>query len=160
MAASDKKQNTPQHEKDFQNKDKSSSGQPKASFLTARPITKNAQPDYPDEQSTDEKDSPYDSQNPRQESGSQSKDITEKDIEKDLIEHDPSEGFETDIDTQNSSEEQSDTFETIEPQEDNPVRMEFEIGKLTLDELQEDELKRDETTDGAVHFNKPSQRKF
>ena len=160
MAASDKKQNTPQEQKDFQNKDKSSSGQPKASSAAARPITKNAQPDYPDDLGTGPNSNPYDSENLDQESDSQSKDITEKDIEKDLIEHDPSEGFETDIDTQNSSEEQSDTFETIEPQEDNPVRMEFEIGKLTLDELQEDELKRDETTDGAVHFNKPSQRKF
>ncbi|MFD1605269.1 hypothetical protein ACFSJW_01605 [Flavobacterium artemisiae] len=92
--------------------------------------------------------------------GPRSKDITEKDIEKDLIDNDPSEGFETDIDTQNSSEEQSDTFEIIAPDQDNPVKREFEIGQLGNQEIQEDELTRDESDNSAPGHDKPSQRKF
>lgn len=160
MAASDKKQNTPQHQKDFQNKDKSSNGQQKASTAAARPITGNAQPNYPDDLSTGPNSNPYDSENLDKESGSASKDITEKDIEKDLIENDPSQGSQTDIDTQNSDTPESAPFETIEPQEDNPVKREFEIGKLSNEELKDDELTRDESGNGAPGHDKPSQRKF
>jgi hypothetical protein len=103
---------------------------------------------------------PYDSENLDQESDSQSKDITEKDIEEDLIENDPSEGFETDIDTQKSNKTESDAFETIEPDQDNPVKKEFEIGELGNEELKEDELTRDATDGGAPGSYKPSQRKF
>lgn len=111
-------------------------------------------------QNSKENTNPYDSENLDKESDSASKDITEKDIEKDLIENDPSQGFETDIDTQNSDKAESNTFETIEPQEDNPARREFEIGELGNEELREDELTRD-ATDGSSPGNyKPSQRKF
>lgn len=86
--------------------------------------------------------------------------LTEKDIEEDLIENDPSEGFETDIGTPASDEAESDRFQTTQPDQDNPVQKEFEIGGLGNEELKEDELTRDETGDGALHNNKPSQRKF
>ena len=43
--------------------------------------------------------SPYDPQHPYKEPQSGPKDITVKDIENDLIENDPSKGFETDMDT-------------------------------------------------------------
>ena len=79
---------------------------------------------------------PYDSENLDKESDSSSKDITEKDIENDLIENDPSQGFETDIDTQNSDEAQNDSFQTIAPEKGNPVEREFEIGQLGNEELQ------------------------
>ena len=62
-----------------------------------------------------------------------------KDIEKDLIENDPWEVSQTDRNTQKSNEAQSDKFQTIAPEKDNPVRKEFEIGQLGSDELQEDE---------------------
>lgn len=113
-----------------------------------------------DPQNSDKNTNPYDSENRDKESDSDMKDITEKDTQKDLIDNDPSEGFETDIDTQNSSELQSDTFETIEPQEDNPVKKEFEIGQLRNEELKEDERTRDESGSGAPGHEKPSQRKF
>jgi hypothetical protein len=103
---------------------------------------------------------PYDSENLDRESDSGSKDITEKDIEKDLMENDPSKGFETDIDKPESSGDEIASFETIEPDGDNPVNREFEIGKLSSEDLQEDEQARDERTDGSVHFNKPSERKY
>ncbi|MFD1605272.1 hypothetical protein ACFSJW_01620 [Flavobacterium artemisiae] len=67
--------------------------------------------------------------------------------------------METDIDTQNSSEAQSGSFETTQPDQDNPVSREFEIGQLGSEELQEDESTRDETG-GARGNIKPSQRKF
>ncbi|TDO97102.1 hypothetical protein [Flavobacterium sp. 245] len=111
-------------------------------------------------QRSDENSNPYDSENLDHESGSASKDITEKDIEKDLIENDPSEGFETDIDTHKGDEEESASFQTIEPDQDNPVNREFEIGELGNEELKEDELTRDESRHGALYNNKPSQRKF
>jgi hypothetical protein len=63
-----------------------------------------------------------------------------KDIEKDLIENAPSKGSQTDMDTQKSNKAQNATFETIEPEKDNPVRKEFEIGQIGNEELQEDEL--------------------
>ena len=109
--------------------------------------------------SSDPNSNPYDSENLDHESDSDSKDITEKDIEKDLTDNDPSEGFETDVDTHHSNEAESAPFETIEPDQDNPVHKEFEIGKLGNEELKEDELTRDETGHGARN-NKPSQRKF
>lgn len=112
-----------------------------------------------DEQNSDPNSNPYDSENLDHESGSESKDITEKDIEKDLIENDPSEGFETDMDTQKSNEAKSDSFETIEASQDNPVNREFEIGELGNEELKKDELTRDESRHGAYN-NKPSERKF
>lgn len=96
---------------------------------------------------------------PRKEPQSTPKDITGKDIEKELIENDPSKGSQTDMDTQKSDEAQNDPFETIEPEKDNPVKKEFKIGKLGNKELQEDESKRDETG-GAPGNTKPSQRKF
>jgi len=64
------------------------------------------------------------------------KDITGKDIEKDLIENAPWEGSQTDMDTQKSNEAQNDSFETIAPQKDNHVKKEFEIGELGQQELQ------------------------
>ncbi|TDO96133.1 hypothetical protein [Flavobacterium sp. 245] len=97
-----------------------------------------------DPKSSDTNNNPYDSENLDHESDSASKDITEKDIEADLIENDPSEGFETDIDTQSSDDAENDYFETIEPDQDNPVKKEFEIGQLGNEELKEDELTRDE----------------
>ena len=63
------------------------------------------------------------------------KDITGKDIEKDLIENAPWEGSQTDMDTQKSNEAQNDSFETIGPQKDNHVKKEFEIVELGQDEL-------------------------
>ena len=83
-----------------------------------------------------------------------------KDIEKDLIENDPSKGSQTDRNTQNSDEAQSDNFETIEPQKDNHARKEFEIGELGNQELHEDEITRNKTAHGAPGNHKPSQRKF
>lgn len=137
MAASHTKQNNPQDEKNFQNPHKGSKGQQKAS-PSSHPITGNAGPDYADDLSLEENSSPYDSENLDKESGPQPKDITGKDIENDFLENDPSEGFETDIDTQNSSEAQSGSFEIIEPDQNNPVSREFEIGQLGNEELKED----------------------
>ena len=110
--------------------------------------------------SSDPKSNPYDSENLDQESGSESKDITEKDIEEDLLHNDPSEGFETDIATHKSDEDENEHFQTIEPAQDNPVNKEFEIGQLGSEELKEDEITRDETGHGAKSNTKPSQRKF
>lgn len=124
------------------------------------PDGRNFQNANKDPQNSDKNTNPYDSENLDKKSDSDMKDITGKDTQKDLIDNDPSEGFETDIDTQNSSELQSDTFETIEPQEDNPVKKEFEIGQLRNEELKEDERTRDESGSGAPGHEKPSQRKF
>jgi len=88
------------------------------------------------------------------------KDITVKDIEKDLIENDPSKGSQTDRNTQRSDEDENATFETIETEKDNPVNKEFEIGQLGNQELKEDELTRDESGNDAPGNQKPSQRKF
>lgn len=159
MMNSNTRENNGQNDPNFQNADKNK-GQQKASSPKDHTFTKNAEPDYADDLSTDPNTNPYDSENLDQESDSASKDITEKDIEKDLIDNDPSQGFETDIDIQNSSEEQSATFETLEPQEDNPAYREFEIGELGNQELKEDEMTRDETNNGAPGHEKPSQRKF
>lgn len=160
MTNSDAPPNYPGDDQNSQNQDKGNKEHQKASSPAAHPITGNAQPDYPDDLSTDQTSNRYDSENLDHESDSQSKDITEKDIEKDLIENDPSEGFETDMDTQKSDEAESGTFETIEPEKDNPVNKEFEIGNLGNDELQEDELTRDATGNNAPGNIKPSQRKF
>jgi len=110
--------------------------------------------------SSDENRNSDDSENLDNETDSASKDITEQDLEKDLLHNDPSEGFETDMDAQKDNEPESEPFETIEPDQDNPVNKEFEIGELGNEELKEDELNRDETGDGKLHNNKPSQRKF
>ncbi|MFB3390210.1 hypothetical protein [Flavobacterium sp. LAR06] len=99
---------------------------------------------------------PYDSENLDQESETESKDITEQDIEKHLIDNDPSEGFETDMDIQKSNEAESGPFETIEPKKDNPVNREFEIGQLGREQLKEDERTRDETSNGETRNNKPA----
>jgi hypothetical protein len=63
----------------------------------------------------------------------------------------PSKGSQTDMDTKKNNEAESATFETIEPEKDNPVRKEFEIGQPDREELQEDELTRDESRDGKLH---------
>jgi len=111
-----------------------------------------------DPKTTGKKSNPYDSENLDQKPESDSKDITGKDIEKDLIENDPSKGFETDMNTQRSDEAQSDTFETTQPDQDNPVHKEVEIGQLGNEELKEDERTRDETGNGAPgHTNLPSE---
>ena len=73
-----------------------------------------------------------------------------KDIEKDLIENDPSKGSQTDMDTQKSDEDESASFETIETEKDNPVSREFEIGQLSREELKEDERAREESSHGAT----------
>lgn len=108
----------------------------------------------------DPNSNPYDSENLDKESDAGSKDITEKDIERDLIENDPSEGFETHIDTSDGDKAQGDSFETIGSDNDNPVHKELEIGRLSSEDLKEDEQTRDETTDDSVHFNKRSERNF
>ncbi len=64
------------------------------------------------------------------------------------------------MDTQKNDEAENDSFETIAPEKDNPVRKEFEIGQLGNDELKEDELTKDETANGSLGNHKPSQRKF
>jgi len=120
---------------------------------------RNSQNPNSNPKSTDPDSNPYDSENLDHESDSKSKDITEKEIEKDLTENDPSNGFETDMDTNKGDEAENDSFETIEPDQDNPVEKEFEIGQLGNQELKEDESTRDET-DGAPGNQKPSQRKF
>ncbi len=135
MKNSDTQENYPQDDRNFQN---------------ANTVPK----------STGTNSNPYDSENLDNESDSASKDITEKDIEEDLIENDPSEGFETDIDTQKSDEAESDKFQTIEPEKNNPVKREFEIGQLGNQELKEDEQTRNETGQGTPGNTKPSQRKF
>ena len=121
---------------------------------------KNFQNANTDPHSSDPNSNPYDSENLDQESDSESKDITHNDIEEDLIDNDPSEGFETDIDTHNNDEAESASFQTLQPDQDNPVNREFEIGHLGNEELKEDERTRDETGNGALRNNKPSQRKF
>jgi hypothetical protein len=120
----------------------------------------NSQNQHTGPKNSDPNTNPYDSENLDNESESATKDITEKDIERDLIENDPSQGFETDMDNGKSNESQSDAFETIQPDQDNPVNRELEIGSLSSEELQQDELARDETDGSAVPFNKPSGRKF
>jgi hypothetical protein len=94
---------------------------------------RNSQNPSTDPKSTGPDSNPYDSENLYKESQSDCKDITGKDIEKDLIDNDPSQGFETDIDTQKSDE--NDSFETIEAENDNPVNKEFEMGQLSNEEL-------------------------
>jgi hypothetical protein len=111
-------------------------------------------------QGSDPNSNPYDSENLDNELDSESKDITEKDIEEDLINNDPSEGFETDIDTPKSDEAESDPFESTQPDQDNPVYKEFEIGHLGNEELKEDELTKNETGHSTLRNYKPSQRKF
>lgn len=106
------------------------------------------------------KSNPNDSENLDQKLHSASKDINEKEIEKDLIENDPSEGYETHIDNSASSKVESDSFETIEPDQDNPIGKEFEIGQLGTKELLEDERAGDESEHVAPGHDKPSQRKF
>jgi hypothetical protein len=64
--------------------------------------------------------SPYEPQIPYKKPQSGPKDITGKDIEKDLIENDPSERFETDIDNKKNNEAESDSFETIAPERTIP----------------------------------------
>ena len=64
------------------------------------------------------------------------------------------------MDTPKSDEADHNAFETIEPESDNPVRKEFEIGELGNDELKEDELTRSETGKGSPGNTKPSGRKF
>ncbi|PIF34511.1 hypothetical protein CLU81_5164 [Flavobacterium sp. 9] len=64
------------------------------------------------------------------------------------------------MDTQKSNEAESAAFQTLEPDPDNPVKKEFEMGELSNEELQEDELTRDATDGGAPGNTKPSQRKF
>lgn len=160
MTNSDAPQNYPGDDQNSQNQHKGNKEHQKASSPAAHPITGNAEPYYPDDLSTDQNSNRYDSENLDNESDSESKDITEQDIEKDLIENDPSEGSETDMDTQNSNETESGTFETIAPEKDNPVNKEFEIGNLGNEELQEDELTRDATGNNAPGNIKPSQRKF
>lgn len=39
-------------------------------------------------------------------------------------------GFETDMDNQRSDEDENDSLETIEPEMDNSVQREFDIGQL------------------------------
>jgi hypothetical protein len=183
MMNSNTTENYGHNDKNFQNEDTSKKGQQKTSS-TGHSFTENAEPDYGSDlstreisresthndmqdseipnsalQSSDPNGNPYDSENLDHESDSESKDITEKDIEEDLINNDPSEGFETEIDTSGSDEAESDSFKTIEPDQDNPVNREFEIGQLGNEELREDERTRDETGNAAYH-NKPSQRKF
>lgn len=144
----DTPENYGQDDKNFQNTNTGNQVQQKASSPTRHPFTDNAK-----------SDPNYDSENLDNESDSKSKDITEQDIELDLINYDPSEGFETDI-TAEGDKTESGTFETIEPDQDNPVNKEFEIGELGNEELKEDEITRDETGNGALRNNKPSQRKF
>jgi hypothetical protein len=103
---------------------------------------------------------PYDSENLDKESDAESKDITEKDIERDFVENDPSEGFETDINKPKSSGYDADAFEMTASDRDNPINKEFEIGELGNQELQEDELARDESDGSPARFRKPSERKF
>jgi len=55
------------------------------------------------------------------------------------------------MDTKKNNEAENDCFETIAPEKDNPVRREFETGQLGREELQEDELTRDESRDGKLH---------
>jgi hypothetical protein len=160
MTNSDAPQNYPGDDQNLQNEDPNNKGQQKASSPAGQPITGNAEPHYPDDLSTDQTSNRYDSENLDQESGTESKDITKKDIEQDLRENDPSEGSETDIDTPGSDEPEGATFETIEPEKDNPVNKEFEIGDLGNEELQEDERTRDESGNDAPGNIKPSQRKF
>ena len=177
-------ENHGQDDKNFQNANSGNQGQHKNSSLT-----ENAEPDYGNDlstqeisresghknvaghaeqdhnisnlatQSSDPNSNPYDSENLDDESDSELKDITEKEIEEDLINNDPSEGFETEIANPQSDEHESDPFETSKSDQDNPVNKEFEIGELSNEELKNDELNRDETGHGAYN-NKPSQRKF
>jgi len=64
------------------------------------------------------------------------------------------------MDTQKSNEAENNSFETIAPEKDDPVRKEFEIGQLGNQELKEDEITRDESGNGSAGIIKPSQRKF
>ena len=59
-----------------------------------------------------------------------------------------------------SNEAQNDSFETIAPEKDNHIKKEFEIGQLGNQELQEDEITRNETGQIAPGNTKPFQRKF
>lgn len=120
----------------------------------------NSQNQNTDLKNSDIDTNPYDSENLDNESDAGSKDITEKDIEKDLLENDPSQGFETDRDAGQNNQDQNDAFETIDPDRDNPIRKEFEIGQLGNEELREDELTRDVSEGGPAPFSKPSERKF
>lgn len=95
-----------------------------------------------DRQRADLNTNPYDSENLDNESDSQSKDITEQDIEKDLKNNDPSEGFETDIDNRGSN-----GSETIEPDQHTPAGREFEAGQHSSQQIINDELRGDALKD-------------
>jgi len=64
------------------------------------------------------------------------------------MDNDPLKRSQTDIDTQKSDEPENDSFETIGPEKDNPVKKEFDIGQLGNEELQEDEITRNESGQG------------
>lgn len=64
------------------------------------------------------------------------------------------------MDTQRNNESESNPFETNQPEKDNPVHKEFEIGHLGNEQLKEDEQARDESGNDASRNTKPSQRKF
>ncbi|WP_123890377.1 hypothetical protein [Flavobacterium frigidimaris] len=78
----------------------------------------------------------------------------------DLIENDPLKGSQTDIDSKKSNEDEKDSSETIEPDQDNHARREFEIGQFGSEQLQEDERTRDASGNEALDNTKPCQRKF
>ncbi|GGF28130.1 hypothetical protein [Flavobacterium limi] len=120
----------------------------------------NSQNQGKDPKNSDMNRSPYDSENLDKESNAGSKDITEKDTQKDLLENDPSQGFETDVDKPESSGDENDAFEMTWSDRDNPINKEFQIGQLGNEELQQDELTRDESEGGHAPFHKPSERKF
>jgi len=105
-----------------------------------RSKTRNTQPKTP---------SPYDPQHPYKEPQSGPKDIRGKDIEKDLIENDPSKGYQTDIDTNKGDEAENDFFETIAHEKDKTVNREFEIGQLGNEQLREDR----QSDDGRYDVN-------
>jgi len=54
------------------------------------------------------------------------------------------------MDTEKNNEAENDCFETIEPDQNNPVKREFEIGQLGREDLKEDELTRDDTGRSAT----------
>jgi len=84
---------------------------------------------------TDPKSNPYDSENLDNESESELKDITEKDIEENLLHNDPSEGFETEVDTHKSYETESDHFKTIDPEKIIPSKRNSKLGNLAMRSL-------------------------
>ena len=64
------------------------------------------------------------------------------------------------MDTNRNNEAESDTFETTQPDQDNPVKKEFKIGKLSNKEIKNDEHNRAEIENDELKNDEFGQGNF